>query len=95
MSEGFLSGLQQQVILPFSSRHPNIHFTVEALGVAEILEAVADGICHLGIAFNAPASQRVISLADLNVPLRLLVRPQHPLTAMEGQLASARRFPTH
>ena len=85
VGEGFAPGLQQEVILPFTALHPNIHFTVEALGVADILEAVADGICHLGIAFNAPASHRVTSLAEVDVPLRLLVRPQHPLAAAAAQ----------
>ncbi len=44
VGEGFAPGLQQEVILPFTARHPNIHFTVEALGVADILEAVADSL---------------------------------------------------
>ncbi|UIK14629.1 LysR family transcriptional regulator (plasmid) [Rhizobium leguminosarum] len=92
VGEGFVAGLQQQVILPFSSAHPNIHFTVEVLGVADIIENVADGICHFGIAFNAPASQRVISLADVNVPLRLVVRPQHPLASTEGPVSVRKAF---
>ena len=92
VGEGFAPGLQQEVILPFTALHPNIHFTVEALGVADILETVADGICHLGIAFNAPASNRVTSLAEVDVPLRLLVRPQHPLAAAEGPLTVRKAF---
>ncbi|MBM7324716.1 LysR family transcriptional regulator [Agrobacterium sp. S2] len=92
VGEGFAPGLQQQVIIPFSALHPNIHFTVEVLGVTDILEAVADGICHLGIAFNAPASHRVVSLAEVDVPLRMLVRPQHPLASAIGPLTIREAF---
>nr|WP_292588283.1 LysR substrate-binding domain-containing protein [Mesorhizobium sp.] len=91
-AEGFVPDLQQQVILPFSDIHPNIQFTVEVLSVSEIVEAVADGICHIGVAFNPPASQRLVSIADVAIPLRLAVRPQHPLASHQGPLSVRKAF---
>jgi DNA-binding transcriptional LysR family regulator len=76
---GFVNNLLDEVIVPFSKIYPNVQFSLETLGVAEIVEAVADGTCQIGIAFNPPTSQRIEVIAEVDIPLRLIVGPQHAL----------------
>lgn len=91
-SEGFLPGLRQQVVMPFGQSYPDIRFTIEIQGVAEIVEAVANGFCHIGLAFNPPASQRVVSVADAAIPLHLAVGVAHPFFDLPGPISIQKAF---
>jgi DNA-binding transcriptional LysR family regulator len=78
-STGFVNNLLNEVMIPFSQIYPNVQFSVETQGVTEIVDAVADGTCQIGIAFNPPTSQRVEVVAEVDIPLRLVVGPKHAL----------------
>jgi DNA-binding transcriptional LysR family regulator len=89
---GFVNNLLNEVMIPFSETYPNVQFSLETLGVTEIVDAVADGTCQIGIAFNPPTSQRVEVIAEVEIPLRLSVGPRHALAGHQRPVTIEQAF---
>ncbi|QPN47068.1 LysR family transcriptional regulator [Priestia aryabhattai] len=80
LSEGFVDVLIDEVLGDFCSAYPGIRMTLDVLPVSAVLEEVASGKAHLGIAYNPPAHADIKYIASAQQPLRLLIRSDHPLT---------------
>lgn len=80
LSEGFVDVLIDEVLGGFSKAYPGIRIALDVLPVNAVLEEVASGKAHLGIAYNPAAHVDIRYIASTQQPLRLLIRPDHPLT---------------
>jgi DNA-binding transcriptional LysR family regulator len=87
ISEGYVDDLVDEVLVPFCAQYPKLDVGIEALPVAAVVEAVAEGRAHLGLAYNPPPHPRVEHRASSAQPVVLLVRKDHPL-AMSGKPAT-------
>ncbi|WP_324833428.1 LysR family transcriptional regulator [Pseudomonas saxonica] len=95
LSEGFVDVLIDEVLGGFSGVYPGIRITLDVLPVSAVLEEVASGKAHLGIAYNPAAHAEVRYIASAKQPLRLLIRPDHPLTNLREpiELADLIQYP--
>jgi len=89
VSEGYVDGLVHEVLVPFCAKYPMLEIGMETLGVDDVLDAVAEGRAHIGLAYNPPPHPRIEYRASASQPVGLLVRPDHPL-ALRGGAASVR-----
>lgn len=87
ISEGYIDMLMDEVLAPFCARYPQLAVGIDVLPVDDLLEEVADGRAHLGLAYNPPPHDRIESVAESAQPVVLLVRAGHPL-AQRGTPAS-------
>ncbi|GAB2900983.1 LysR family transcriptional regulator [Paraburkholderia jirisanensis] len=87
ISEGYIDMLIDEVMAPFCARYPALDVGIDVLPVDNVLEEVAEGRAHIGLAYNPPPHERIEFVADCAQPVVLLVRATHPL-ALRGTPAS-------
>ncbi len=87
ISEGYVDALIDEVLTPFCARYPKLDVGIGVLPVDDVLEEVAEGRAHIGLAYNPPPHPRIEYRATSSQPIVLLVRSGHPL-ALRGGSAS-------
>lgn len=82
--EGMIGGLLPRALATFVRRHPGITYEVIVASTDEVMRAVADDKCDLGISFQPYPRSEVETLARFHQPLLAVVSPQHPLAGRAG-----------
>jgi DNA-binding transcriptional LysR family regulator len=86
LSEGYLDSLIEEVLAQFCAQYPKLHVSIGMLPVDDLVEEVAEGHAHIGLAYNPPPHSRTECLASSSQPVVLLARKDHPL-ALRGSAA--------
>ena len=81
ISEGFVDVLVDQVLAAFCARHPGLEIAIDALSAVMLVQEVAEGRAHIGLAYNPPPHAAVEHRASCRQPIVLMARPDHPLAA--------------
>jgi DNA-binding transcriptional LysR family regulator len=84
ISEGFVDVLVDQVLAGFCARYPGLDIAVDTLSADALVQAIAEGRAHIGLAYNPPPHAAVAPLASCRQPVVLMARPDHPLAARGG-----------
>lgn len=83
LSEGFIDILNSKVLGAFAQTYPGIKVYIDILPVNSILNDVASGKAHFGIAFNPSIRDDVHYIASCKQPIKLLLRSDHALTKLK------------
>jgi DNA-binding transcriptional LysR family regulator len=81
ISEGFVDVLVDQVLAAFCARYPGLDIAVETLSADALVQDVAEGRAHIGLAYNPPPHAAIEQRASCRQPVVLMARPDHPLVA--------------
>jgi DNA-binding transcriptional LysR family regulator len=84
ISEGFVDVLVDQVLAAFCARHPGLDIAVETLSADALVQDVAEGRAHIGLAYNPPPHAAIEQRASSRQPVVLMARPDHPLVVRGG-----------
>lgn len=87
VSEGFIDILNSHVLGDFSRTYPGIKLTLDILPVNSVLNEVALGRAHFGIAYNPPTHDDIYYIASCKQPISLLLRADHPLSQSAQPMA--------
>ncbi|WP_026380282.1 LysR family transcriptional regulator [Afifella pfennigii] len=82
--EGMLGGFLPRAIADFSRRHPALTYEVVIAGADDVMRAVADDRCDLGIAFQPKPRADVEIVGHMAQPVLAVVTPEHPLAREES-----------
>ncbi|WP_346910940.1 LysR family transcriptional regulator [uncultured Roseibium sp.] len=77
--ESVARGLLPEALEAFWKRHPEITVDVKVTSSQEAANAVSDGSCDLGIAFDVRVPRNARRLTSIPLPLGLVVPPDNPL----------------
>ncbi len=83
LGEGFVSDLMHGPLHQFWQRHPQLTMSFELAGTSDVVAAVAEDRCHIGLVYNPPPDPRLRVVAATRQPIRLVARPDHPLAVCE------------
>ena len=91
--ESVILGAPVATIKAFRDRFPDVRFRLHMLTAAEVAEAVRSGDCDLGVTLNHMPDPALRTVLQLDEPLVLAVRRDHPLagrasvtlTELEGE----------
>jgi DNA-binding transcriptional LysR family regulator len=78
--ESVARGLMPDVLATFWQRHPDIAVDVRIADSQHAFEAVAEGDCEIGVAFDTRTPRRTERLAGAEIGIGALVRPDHRLS---------------
>ena len=81
ISEGFVDVLVDQVLAAFCARFPGLDITVDTVSADALVQDVAEGRAHIGLAYNPPPHAAIDHRASCRQPVVLMARPDHPLAA--------------
>ena len=84
ISEGFVDVLVDQVLAAFCARHPGLEVAIDTLSADALVQQVAEGHAHIGLAYNPPPHAAVEHRASCRQPVVLVARPDHPLVLRGG-----------
>jgi DNA-binding transcriptional LysR family regulator len=84
ISEGFVDVLVDQVLADFCARHPGLEIAIDTLSADALVQQVAEGHAHIGLAYNPPPHAAVEHRASCRQPVVLVARPDHPLVLRGG-----------
>lgn len=87
ISEGYNEILAGNVMGSFSRRHPAVQITLLLASVNEVVRQVFEGQAHMGVAYSPRLIPGIHAVASVCQPVRLLVRPDHPLTRKKQPLS--------
>jgi DNA-binding transcriptional LysR family regulator len=82
ISEGYVDALIDEVMARFCARYPRLSIGIDVLPVDDVLNEVAEGRAHIGLAYNPPPDSRVEYRASSLQPVRLLLSSAHPLAVL-------------
>lgn len=80
--ESAIPHLVPAAIAEFRRDHPGIAFTVTVAGSAQVLDAVKEAECDIGIAFGRSAVPELLVRARAAEPLCAVMRKDHPLATL-------------
>jgi len=75
---GLAAALLPRLSARFCRQHPKLEIAASVMPIDDIVEAVANGQVHLGLAFDAPPDPRITGLGSVNLTLGIVARPDHP-----------------
>lgn len=81
LGEGFVSDLMSGPLNRFWKRHPQLTMSFDLGGTNEVITAVAEDRCHMGLMYGAPDDPGLRVVAASRQPIRLIAPPDHPLAA--------------
>lgn len=81
--EGTINGLLPRALADFAQRYPGITYTVRVAGTDDVMQAVADDVCDIGISFHPVPRHDVEAVATISQPLHAVMAPSHPLARQE------------
>jgi len=73
-SSGPMSALQN-----FISRYPDVSFNIRLMPAPQVLQAVKEGQCEIGLTYCADPDMLISKLASISEPVMLAVPDGHPL----------------
>lgn len=79
LGEGFISDLMSGPLNRFWERHPQLSMTFNLAGTNEVVRAVAEDQCHIGLVYNAAAHPDIRTAAAIRQPICLIAPADHPL----------------
>ncbi len=79
LGEGFVSDLMSGPLSGFWERHPQLSMTFMLAGTTEVVRAVAEDECHIGLVYHAPAHPNIRSNIAIRQPICLIVPKGHRL----------------
>ncbi|GLR83689.1 LysR family transcriptional regulator [Bradyrhizobium iriomotense] len=82
LGEGFVADLMGGSLGEFWRRHPRLTISLELAGTSEVIRAIADDRCHIGLVYHPPQDPRIRSCAAIRQPICLIARPDHPLARL-------------
>lgn len=82
--EGMIGGLLPRALAQFGSRYPGITYEIYAASTDDVMRAVAEERCDLGISFQPHPRSDVDVIANLPQRLMAVVSPRHPLAQRES-----------
>jgi len=94
MGEGFVSDLMSGPLNRFWQRHPRLTMSLELAGTNDVVRAVAEDRCHIGLVYNARTDPQIRTSVSTRQPIRLIARPDHPL-ARKGTSVQLRDIAGH
>lgn len=77
--EGMLGGFLPRALSDVASRHPGLSYDIIISGTDDVMEAVAEDRCDIGISFNPYPRPDVETIAAFRQPLLAVLAPDHPL----------------
>lgn len=86
LGEGFISDLMSGSLRRYWERYPRLTMSLEFGGSTDITHAVANDLCHIGLAYNIKPDPRVRIWRAMRHPVDLIVRPDHPLARQRGKI---------
>jgi DNA-binding transcriptional LysR family regulator len=81
---GLAAGPLPELIARFSERHPRMRIQLAIDGATTTMNPVLSGEVDIGIGFNIPATPGLRTLATFDVPIGVVLPPDHPLAAESG-----------
>ncbi|WP_133650305.1 LysR family transcriptional regulator [Paraburkholderia flava] len=92
VSEGYVPDLSEHVIRKFNAQYPGVEIRVDVMPVGHIVDSVADGRAHIGIAFNPEPRPDIEVVYSVCQPAELLIRADHPLARRKTSVSIAELF---
>lgn len=77
--EALVPHLLPGAVTRFSARHPGIRFEVVIDGSDQVVAAVREGRCDIGLAFYPPADADLVTVFKMREPLVAVMAASHPL----------------
>ena len=84
LGEGFLPDLMEGVMARFGKDYPNISLRLSVGGTDEVVRWVVEDEADIGVAFNPPPDQKIVSLAARKHAMQAIVYPGFPLLGQPG-----------
>lgn len=84
LGEGFVSDLMSGPLDRFWRKHPGLTMSIDLAGTNEVMSAVSEDRCHIGLVFHAGPDPRIRTQTAIRQPIRCIARADHPL-ARRGQ----------
>lgn len=79
--EGLGKDFLPRLIAPFAERYPGVRFSIKVTDMPTISEAVAQGECDIGLAFNPTPHPQVQRRAQVAVAVGAVMLPGHRLAS--------------
>jgi len=86
--EGMIGGLLPRALAHFGNRYPGITYEIYTAGTDDVMRAVAEERCDLGISFQPHPRSDVDVIANLPQELMAVISPRHPLATRKKLLLS-------
>ena len=83
LGEGFVSDLMSGPLVQFWQRNPQLTMSFDLAGTSDVVAAVAEDRCHIGLVYNPPPDRRLRVMAATRQPICLIARPDHTLATRE------------
>ncbi|ACL60341.1 LysR substrate-binding domain-containing protein [Methylobacterium nodulans] len=87
LGEGFVGDLMSGVLQGFWSRYPDLTMTLDLAATNDVIRRVIEDEAHVGLVYNPPPEPRIRTHLAMPHPIRVVVRPDHPLAASPGPLS--------
>ena len=82
--EGMIAGVLPVALAEFSRQHPNMTYEVSVAGTDDVMEAVAEDRCDVGISFHPRPRPDVDMMARICQPMLAVMSPAHRLAKREA-----------
>lgn len=79
LGEGFVSDLMSGPLTAFWRAHPRLTMSFDLAGTNEVVSAVSEDRCHIGLVYNAGPDPRIRTQVAIRQPIACILRPDHPL----------------
>ncbi|GAB3629414.1 LysR family transcriptional regulator [Pandoraea terrae] len=89
LGEGFVSDLMGAPLQSFCQRYPDIALTLDLAGTNEVVRQVAEDDADIGLVYHPPAEPKIVSRAQVQQPLHVIVAPGSPLLTRPAPLTFA------
>jgi DNA-binding transcriptional LysR family regulator len=94
LGEGFITDLMSGSLRRFWERYPRLTMSLAFGGSDEIVQAVAEDQCHIGLGYNVKPDPRVRIWLAIRHPICVVARPDHPLVqASQRRLEDIASYP--
>lgn len=85
---GLAGGPLGRVLAGFADNHPRVQISVRASFAEAIPNSVISGDCDLGLGFSFPQERALRTLMNFDVPLGVVVKPDHELAQRDKVTAT-------
>ncbi|MBT9369424.1 LysR family transcriptional regulator [Rhizobium sp. CSW-27] len=87
---GLAAGPMPEIVARFVERHPRIRIQLAIDGATTTANPVLSGEVEIGIGFNIPATPGLRTLASFDIPIGVVLPPDHRLAAEGGPVDLAK-----
>jgi DNA-binding transcriptional LysR family regulator len=93
LGEGFVSDLMAGPLSRFSKDYGDISIVLDVGGTDELMRWVSEDKADIGLVFNPPPDNKIVSLASSKQPVQAIVGPDFPLLGTSGPFRIADFMP--